>query len=133
MAEAPVPKEGNRLVEVIGKDKARWAASIALAAAGFLGISGKPNSGVGLGVEVPNPTNGQAVSVGVTLSSSEEGYALGFPGAIFKDLKYKNLEIYKVSIGGTTLAVYKTDILKDNGKWVKTVGVYPGFQTTLGK
>ncbi len=135
MSEAQSSQEVKRnpLVEKIGKDKARWAASVALAAAGFLGISGKPNSGVGLGVEVPNPNNGEAVSVGVMLASSEGGHPLGYPGAIFKDFNWDNLEVFQVSIGGAKLAVYKADILKGDGSVVKTVGVYPGFETTLGK
>lgn len=131
MAEVPVPKERNRLVEVIGKDKARWVASIALAAAGFLGISGKPNSGVGVGVEVPDLDTGKQVGVGVAVSSTEDIYALGFPRALADRMDFKNFKVFQVVIGGTKLAVWQATLEQAGGKTI--IGIYPGFETTLGK
>lgn len=121
----------NPLVEKIGKDKVRAIASLGLAAATLLGISGKPNTGVGVGVEVPNPATGEQVSVGVMAYSAEDEWPRGLPNIPGKD--YKDLEVYQVRIGGTGFAVYTASLEDDAGNIVKTVGVYPRFETTLGK
>lgn len=128
-------REGS-LAEKLGKDKARAIASVALAAAGLLGISGKPNSGVGVGVEVPNPATGKQVSVGVLVTSTEGKFPLGLPKVIGDKIDYdqpNDLNLFQVNIGGAKLAVYTATLKNESGDSVKTVGVYPGFETQLGK
>lgn len=122
-------REGS-LAEKLGKNKARAIASVALAAASLLGISGKPNSGVGVGVEVPHPVTGEQVSVGVLAYSVEDQWPKGLPQLPGRD--YTSVDAYEVRIGGAGLAVY-TAFLKDkDGSVFRTVGVYPGFETKLG-
>lgn len=125
----PIAKETNKLVEKIGKDKVRAIAALGIAAAGFLGISGKANTGVGVGIEVPGD-----ILAGVTVSSTEEQYPLGFPNVPGKE-SYQDLESYSVNIGGAKFTVFKATLEKgEYGDMAnKTiVGVYPGFETTLG-
>lgn len=130
-APAPVAKEGNRLTEIISKDKMRAIAAIGLAGAGLLGISGKIESGVGVGVEIPDPFTGKQVSVGVMAYSSEDQWPMGLPKVPGKD--YKDLEVYQVKIGGAGLAVYAGSLTKEDGEIVRTIGVYPAGETTLGR
>ncbi len=126
-----VAKETNKLVEKIGKGRVRAIAYLGLAASMLLGISGKPNTGVGLGIEVPNPMTGESVSVGVVATSSEYQYPMGTPNIPGKD--YKDIQAYQVSIGGAKLAVYTATLEGDDGSVVKTIGIYPGFETKLGR
>jgi len=133
MAEVLVPPERKRnpLVEKLGQNKVRAIAALGLAAAGFLGISGKPNTGVGLGVEVPNPMTGESVSVGVMATSAEGQHPMGLPKIPGKE--YKDIQAYQVSIGGAKLAVYIASLEDKDGSVVKTIGIYPGFETTFGR
>lgn len=126
-----VRTESNKLTELVGRDKMRTIAAIGLAAAGLLGVSGKPESGVGVGVEIPNPTTGEQVSVGIVAASTEGEYAMGLPAALAN--KMRDIQSYQLSIGGVKLAVYTASLWNDDGSMVKTVGVYPGFQSKLGK
>jgi hypothetical protein len=123
--------ETHRLIERLGKDKVRAIAALGLAAASFLGISGKPESGVGIGVEVPDFKTGGSVNVGVMASSTEGRYPLGFPRIPGKE--YKDIEAWLVSIGGAKFTVYAATLGEEESPARTLLGVYPGFETRLGK
>lgn len=107
-------------------------AAVALAGASLLGISGKPQTGVGVGVETLDPNTGQPVTVGVMLSSTEGEIPLGLPRIPEKD--YKDIDLYTVRIGGEMITVYKATLEGRAGGTIKTVlGVYPGFESYFGK
>lgn len=126
------PLEHNKLVEKIGKKRVQAIAALGFAAAAYLGISGKPNSGVGIGVESFDwDTGATQVAVGVALSSTEDVYAMGFPKALADRMDYKDFKVFQVSIGGVKLAVWQASLEEGGGKTI--LGIYPGFETTLGQ
>lgn len=117
----------NPLVERIGEKKVRAIAGLAIAAASLLGISGKPDAGVGVGVEVPNN-----ILAGVMVSSSEDQYPRGLPHVSGKE--YKDIDWWSVVVGGAKFTVYKAELKPDKYSTGHTVlGVYPAFETGLGK
>lgn len=131
VSEAQVAKETNKLVEKIGKDKVRAIASLGLAAATLLGISGKPETGVGLGIDVPDPFTGRQVTVGVISSSTEGEYPMGLPSIPGKEWHPGDkLDVYQVRIGNAMVGVY-TESHAGNSSVIKTIGIYPGFETFL--
>lgn len=80
---------------------------------------------------MPDPATGQQVNVGVTLSSSEGVVPLGIPNVPGKD--FKDIEAYTVRIGNAMFTVYTASLERGEfGDTIKTVGVYPGFETRLG-
>jgi hypothetical protein len=131
MAETTEVKETRNLTEKIGKDKARLVASLGLAAATLLGISGKPNTGMGSVVEVPNPATGEQVGVGVMVSSTEENNPF-FGAPRMGDKYFRDVEAFEIKVGNARLTV-ATGVLEGGDRNVRTVAISPGFETTLGK
>lgn len=127
----PTTGETNRVVEIIGKDNARRIAAIGVAAVGLLGISGQPESGVGVGIEVPDPVTRKPVSVGLTVSSANVDIPLGMPKEIADKIADgpDALQAYQVRIGGMNLAVYTAKLTGQNPNAITILGVYPGFET----
>lgn len=108
----------------------RSAAALAIAGASLLGISGKPESGVGTAVEVVNPLTGENVLVGVSASSTQGKHPLGVSEEV---LRTKDLQVYEVRIGGARLTVYEGSIKDEKNNFVRTViGIFPAAQSNLG-
>ena len=127
------PKEGS-LAEKIGSKNVRRIAAIGVAAAGLLGISGEPQSGIGVGAEIPGREIGDSYIAGVMVSSSKDKLPMGVPDAILRQfINSEDLQIYSVDIGGAKLSVYSGSYKDKDGNSQKTIGVYPGFETTLGR
>lgn len=123
----PKSPDSRALAEKIGGDKVRKIAAVGIAAASLLGISGKPEAGVGIGVELPNPTTEDAVGVGIALSSSESGIPKGMPDQLGS--RMKDINAWEVRVGGASVVVYEGSLDKGpSGGTVRTVGVYPGVE-----
>ncbi len=128
--EGSIHRETNPILEKIGKERLRMIASLGLAAAALLGISGKPNTGVGVLVEVPNPTTGEQVSVGVMTSSVEEDNPFfGFGGSSFKK-NINNIKAFTVKVGNVNLTIATATVEGEDD--IKTIGIYPNVETLLG-
>jgi hypothetical protein len=132
MSEAVAEVKRNPLVEKIGEKKLRAVAALGIAAASFLGISGKLNTGVGAGIETLDPNTGKSVTVGVMASSTEDIYPRGLPHISGK--QYGDIQAWQVNLGGAKLTVYAAPLEQKAGKFITTmIGVYPGFEAGLGK
>lgn len=105
-----VTKETNRVVEKIGKNKARALAALGIAAAEFLGISGKPDSYAGVGISLPDPTTGGEVTAGLAISSAEFGrnnnWGLLRSRRGFGGLGEEFRDVFRVIVGGASFRIY---------------------------
>lgn len=69
--------------------------------------------------------------MGVLASSAEDWVPLGIPDIPGKE--YKDLQVYTVAIGGASIGVYTASLTNEFGDIIKTIGIYPGVESTLGR
>ncbi|MBI3070364.1 MAG: hypothetical protein HYY87_03640 [Candidatus Levybacteria bacterium] len=123
-----VEARGKTLAERIGQKNVRRIAAVAIAAAGLLGL---PETGVGVNVELPDPTTGLQVGGGVLVSSNTGEHPLGLSKKIAENLD--DIRVYEVRLGNARVAVYTARLRRPDGSFTQTVGVYPSAETKLGK
>lgn len=129
--------EVGQVAEITSKESSekvnvrRLMGTFAACGAALLGIStiSAAEVGGGVGVQIPDPVSGKSIAVGVNVSSTTGEFPLGTPQIPGKD--YRDLKAFSVRIGNDMCTVYQANLVGENGETIKTLGMYPGFESHL--